>query len=153
MGIHTTAGTVLKVSADAPATFDAAGYGALAFTTVGEITDHGEHGREYGVVTHQPVDTRGDRKFKGGFNEGVKTLQLALDQQDAGQVICKTAVDSDDPISVEVTYPDGDKDFFQVLVMSFKKNVGSRDQMTGATITFEVTTAADGTGIVEVDAA
>ena len=70
MTVRTSAGTTLKVSASAPATFDKAGYSALTFTAVGEITDLGEFGREYALVTHNPVGTRGTQKFKGSFNEG-----------------------------------------------------------------------------------
>jgi len=153
MTVHTTAGTIIAVTASAPGTFNAAGYNALAFTTIGEVTDHGEHGREYSLVTHQPVDSRGDVKFKGGFNEGSKTLQLGLDDDNAGQVLLKAAVNSDNDYSFKVTYPDGDIDYFRAKVMTFKKGVGSRDQVTSATVTLEITTdSATGTGIVEVNA-
>lgn len=149
MAVRTSAGTTLKVSASAPATFNSAGYGALTFTAVGEITDLGEFGREYALVTHNPVGTRGTQKFKGSFNEGTMNLSLGLDTDDAGQVLMKAASTADTPYSFEVTTQNGDKYYFQAIVMSFKVGVGSVDSITTATSTLELTTSSGGVGIVE----
>jgi hypothetical protein len=86
MTVKTSAGTTLKVHATAPATFDASGYNALTMTTVGEVTDLGEFGREYALVTHNPVGSRGTVKKKGSFNEGTMSMSLGLDTDDAGQI-------------------------------------------------------------------
>lgn len=149
MTVHTSAGTTLRVSASAPATFDVAGYSALTFTKVGEITDLGEFGREYALVTHNPVGTRGTQKFKGSFNEGTMNLTLGLDTDDAGQVLMKAASLADTPYSFEVTTQNGDKYYFQAMVMSFKVSVGSVDSITTATCTLELTTSPGGVGIIE----
>lgn len=154
MTVRTSAGTTLKVTASAPATFDAAGYTSLFNASpippgVGEITDLGEFGREYALVTHNPVGTRGTQKFKGSFNEGTMTLSLGLDTDDAGQIIMKAASLSDASYSFCVTTQNGDKYFFQAKVMSFKVGVGSVDSITTATCTLELTTNNAGVGIVE----
>lgn len=149
MTVRTSAGTTLKVSASAPATFDVAGYSALTFTAVGEITDLGEFGREYALVTHNPVGSRGTQKFKGSFNEGTMNLSLGLDTDDAGQVLMKAASLSDTPYSFEVTTQNGDTYYFQAMVMSFKVGVGSVDSITTATCRLELTTSSGGVGIVE----
>ena len=149
MTVRTSAGTTLKVSASAPATFDVAGYSALTYTTVGEITDLGEFGREYTLVTHNPVGTRGTQKFKGSFNEGTMTLSLGLDTDDAGQILMKAALLADTPYSFVVTTQNGDKYYFRAMVMSFKVGVGSVDSITTATCTLELTTSPNGIGIVE----
>ncbi len=149
MTVRTSAGTTIKVSASAPATFNAAGYNALTFTTVGEVTDLGEFGREFTLVTHNPVGSRGTQKFKGSFNEGTINLSLGLDTDDAGQVLMKAASLADTAYSFEVTTQNGDSYFFQAIVMSFKVNVGSVDSITTATTTLELTTTAAGVGIVE----
>jgi hypothetical protein len=116
---------------------------------VGEITDLGEFGREFALVTHNPVGTRGTQKFKGSFNEGTMSLSLGLDTDDAGQIIMKAASLSDDNYSFMVTTQSGDRYFFQAKVMSFKVGVGSVDSITTATCTLELTTNAAGVGIVE----
>lgn len=153
MTVATTAGTTFSVSASSPANFNQAGYEALTFTAVGEVTDLGEFGREYSLVTHNPIGSRGTQKFKGSFNEGAISVQLGLDTDDAGQVIMKAASASDSNYSFEVVTQNGDTYYFQGKVMSWKVGVGSVDQITTATAQIEITTSSAGVGIVEVLAA
>ena len=62
MSFDTAAGAVLSMSAVLPATYDASGYGALTKVPIGEITNIGEFGKEFALVTHQPLATRGVKK-------------------------------------------------------------------------------------------
>jgi hypothetical protein len=149
MTVATSAGAVLKISAGTPATFNVAGYEALTWTTVGEVTDLGEFGREYALVTHNPVGSRGTRKYKGSFNEGAMTLQLGLDTDDAGQILAKAASLSDADYSISVTTQNGDVYYMQAKVMSWKVGVGSVDSITTATCVLEITTTSAGVGVVE----
>lgn len=149
MNARTSAGSTIAISAAAPATFNDVGYTALTFTPIGEVTDLGEFGREYALVTHNPLANRGTVKRKGSFNEGTMDLKLALDTDDAGQILAKTASMSDADYSFKVTLQNGDIFYFQAQVMSFKNGVGSVDQITAATIKLELTTSSTGVGIVE----
>lgn len=153
MTVRTSAGTTLRISASTPATFDSAGYAALSFTSVGEIVDLGEFGREYSLSTHNPVGSRGTVKKKGSYNEGTMALQLGLDTDDAGQILMKAAALSDNDYSFKVTTQNGDVYYFQAQVMSFKVGVGSVDDITSASVTLELTTSSTGVGVVEVLAA
>lgn len=150
MTVRSSAGTTIKISAAAPATFDSTGYAALTLTTIGEVTDLGEFGREYALITHNPIGSRGTVKLKGSFNEGAISMQLGLDTDDAGQVLAKTASMSDADYSFCITTQNGDKYYFQAKVMSFKVGVGSVDSVTSATISVELTTNSAGVGVVEV---
>src|SRR5574343_1403208 len=141
MAVRTSAGTTLGVSASNPATFDASGYNALSWTAVGEVTNLGEFGREYNLVTHNPVGNRGTVKKKGSFNEGSISMQVGLDTDDAGQILAKSASGSDNDYAFELTTQNGDKYYFQAQVMSFKVSVGSVDSITSATITLEIQTS------------
>jgi len=158
MAVRTSAGTTLRVTATAPSTFNSAGYGTL-FTAspvpalVGEVTDMGEFGREYALVTHQPIGDRGTVKLKGSFNEGTMTMTLGLDTDDAGQILMKAAAVSDNDYFFMVTTQNTDKYYFAAKVMSFKVNVGSVDSVTTATVTLELSTRTGGVGIVEALAA
>src|SRR6476646_10131270 len=109
MSVRSSAGTTLKISAATPATFDAAGYAALTFTNVAEITDLGEFGREFALITHNPISSRGTVKKKGSFNEGTMALKLGLDTDDAGQILMKAAALSDNDYSFLITSQNGDK--------------------------------------------
>jgi len=151
LGVATSAGSTFSVVAAGapPATFNTAGYAALTWVPVGEITDLGEFGREFALVTHSPVGSRGTQKFKGSFNEGTLALQLGLQSDDAGQIIMKAAVNSDLSFSFRVVTQNGDAYYFQAQTMSFKVGVGSVDQITTASVSLELTTSSAGVGIVE----
>ena len=153
MTVRTSAGTTLKISAGTPATFDAAGYAALTFTNVGEVTDLGEFGREFALVTHNPIGSRGTVKKKGSFNEGTMALKLGLDTDDAGQILTKAAALSDNDYSFVVTAQSGDKYYFQAQVMNFKVGLSTVDTVTTASVNLELTTSSGGVGVVEVLAA
>lgn len=151
MTAMTSAGTVLGISASAPATFDETGFEALApYTLIGEITDiGGDIGRVYNLVTQNPLATRATRKFKGSFNSGSLQLSLAIDRSDAGQVIAKAALNSDADYSFNITLQDGSQLYFRGKVMSFPLNVGNVDAITTGTINIEITADDDGNDFVE----
>ncbi len=153
MTVRSSAGTTIGLSSSQPATFNAAGYGLLTFTTIGEVTDLGEFGREFNLITHNPIGSRGTVKLKGSFNEGSINMTVGLDTDDAGQILAKTASQSDNDYSFVITTQNGDDYYFQAKVMSFKVNVGSVDSVTTATIMLELTTNSAGVGVVEVLAA
>jgi hypothetical protein len=123
---------------------------ALSYFDIGEVTDMGEFGRDYALVTHNPIATRATVKRKGSFNEGTMDMKVGLDTDDSGQIVAKAASESDNDYSFKVTLQSGDVYYFQAQVMSYKINVGSVDNITTASIKLELTSAPDGTGIVEV---
>jgi len=138
MTIMTSAGSTLGTSATVPGTINAANLDALTFTAVGEITDLGEFGKEYNMVSHTALGNRQVRKFKGSFNNGALQLQMGRDTTDAGQTALRTALATDNPYSFKVTLQNGIKLLFTGMVMSYKTSVGSVDQITGATTTIEI---------------
>lgn len=157
MTVQTAAGATLHVCEGAPVTFDSAGYAALFAGSpggelVGEITNFGEFGREYALVTHNPVATRGTQKFKGSFNEGTMQLQIGADTEDAGQDLMRQAANDDAPYSFKLTEQNGDIYYFQAMVMSWRQSVGGVDDIISAACTLELTTNSAGVGIVEVPA-
>lgn len=147
--VYTSAGTSIAVSASNPATNNQAGYEALSFSTIGEVTDLGEFGRVYNLVTHNPLATRATVKRKGSYNDGTVSMSLAVDDADAGQVILTTAVDDDNDYSFKVTDQNGKSYYFQAQVMSFPIAFGSVDQITSRNVTLEINSEE---GIIEVDA-
>jgi hypothetical protein len=134
----TTAGTVLAIDNALPATYNQAGFEALSYDTVGELTEIGEFGKEYALVTHNPINDRQTYKFKGSYNNGSITLQMASDEDDAGQAVVITALGSDTSVSFKVTHQDATVDYFTGKVMSYKKNVGSSDSILSASVTVEL---------------
>jgi hypothetical protein len=135
-----SAGSALALSAVLPATQDAAGYNALTWTNVGEVTDVGELGKEYNLITYTPLASRRVQKLKGSYNQGTMALQMARDTADAGQTAIRTARDSDADYAFRLTLQNGTKLYFQAKVMGYKTSVGSTDQITGASANLEITT-------------
>lgn len=148
MTVETTAGTTIAICLAAPATFNKAGYDALTWTNIGEVTDLGNFGRVYALVTHQPIATRGTKKIKGSFNEGTINLVYGLDEDDAGQTLVLTAVDDDGPASIRIITQSGKIRYFQALVMSAPESRGTVDNVVSVNAQLELTTSDSGVGIV-----
>lgn len=136
--VFTSAGTTIAVSASLPASYDDTGYAALSFTDIGEVTDLGDFGREYALVTHNALGDRRTVKRKGSYNDGAVAMQLGRVPDDAGQAVLIAGRDSDDSYSFEVTLQDGSIQYFTGQIMSYTTNVGSSDQIVGASVSVEI---------------
>lgn len=147
--VSTGAGTTIGIVLAPPATFDVVGYAALSFINIGEVTDIPDFGREFELITHKPISSRGTVKKKGGFNEGSIDLKLGLNTDDAGQVLLKAAALSDADYSFKITCPTGDVYYFRALTLSFKVSVGSSGSIITGTTKLELQTNSAGVGIVE----
>lgn len=134
---RTSAGTIISIGA-APATYDQAGFDAVSVDEIGEVTDAGEYGKVYNLVTHNPLATRGTQKFKGSYNNGSVTLQIAQDETDAGQIAATAAADSDDSFTIKVVKQNGAIDYFTAQVMSFTTSIGGVDSIEGGSIQLEI---------------
>lgn len=150
MTAMTSAGTTLGISAANPATFDEAGFEALTYTPIGEITSiDGDIGRVYNVVTHNPLATRATVKKKGSYNSGSATIPIAVDRDDAGQVLAEAALTSDNNYSFKLTRQDGTIKYFQGIVTAFPEGFGGVDAITVRTLTVEITANDAGADFVE----
>jgi hypothetical protein len=138
MTVQTSAGSSLSIATGLPVTYDGAGYAALVYTIIGEVTDIGEFGRMHALVTHIPVATRRVQKFKGSYNNGSVVVQMGRDQANAGQTAAKAAVLSDASYSFKVVLQDLTKIYFTGKVMDYKSHVGTVDIITGASMTIEI---------------
>jgi len=147
MTAFTAAGATVGITATKPTTFDKAGYSAGTFTLIGEITNAGEFGRDYEKVEHKPLATRATVKKKGGYDEGSITLAMACDEKDAGQVLLETASQSDADYYFALTRQDGTIHYFPAQVMSFKRNIGERNNIVNVSSMLEITSV-NGVGVV-----
>jgi hypothetical protein len=141
MGSTTAAGSTFAITATAPATFDEAGYEAGTFTVVGGIEKIGGIGAVFNKVEFQPLNGPKD-KHKGSRDNGSLSPSMALDDEDAGQVLMRTA--SDDATSkiyyFKVTLPTGAKRYFGGRVFGMPENVDGADTIVMANPTVEIIT-------------
>ena len=134
----TSAGTKLFISASAPATYNKTGFEALTFTEIGEVSEMGEFGRQYNLVTFNTLGDRRTVKRKGSYNDGTIACQMARVPDDAGQTILTTAVYSDNSYSIKIKLQDGTVFYTSAQVMSYTTNIGNVDQITSATVNLEI---------------
>jgi hypothetical protein len=144
--LQTMSGAVLSISANLPATYDAAGYGATAvvFTTVGHAENFGEHGGEKNVSQFTAVSDGVIQKFPGAINYGALNMTLGCMPSDAGQDIVDAAFASRNRYSLKIAYPtrtgesSGEIHYLDVLVTKRVWQDGAVDDVRKLAATFEV---------------
>jgi hypothetical protein len=137
----TAAGSKLFVSATLPSTYNKAGFEALTWTEVGEVTEIPQFGKVYNVVTHLPLGSRQTIKRKGSYDNGEVDVPYAFDvDDDAGQVILEAAVDDDDSYAfkVDIQNPALKSVYFTAQVTSRPITVGSTDSIVVANSTLAI---------------
>ena len=140
---QTVAGTTMSVSSSLPTTYDNAGFSALTYSTVGEVTDLGTVGKDFTLVTHNPLNDRKTYKFRGSYNNGtldVKLAKITVLGSDAGQNILTVALNdtTDKSISVRLTLQDGSKMYFSCKIISFTTTIGSINSILEANVKAEI---------------
>jgi hypothetical protein len=133
----TFAGTKVSISAGVPATYNQAGFAALTYTEIGEITSvPGSGGRTYEDVNYNVVSRRATEHRKGTYDEAEQTMEVVVVRDDAGQVLAEQALDSDNEYAFKVEYSDGEISYYQALVTAFEGAGGDANTMRMATVTF-----------------
>ena len=118
MSVFSGAGTCLSVSAAAPATHNAAGFEALAFTQVGELESIGELTINHATVSFANLCTARTTVTKGAEEAITVEVGVALDRNDAGQALMTTARKSLTALcSFKISESNGDAVYFQAYVM------------------------------------
>lgn len=136
----TSAGSKVFMAAGAPTTEDAAGYNALTWVEIKEITDVGLVGPEGSVIMHNPVAENVTYKLIGSVNNGVLSLKGARAPTDPGQALLILAQKNAATLkySVQVRLVDQTKIFAGVLVTSYKTSIGGQSQITGFESNLEI---------------
>ncbi len=141
--VRTSAGTTLAVSAAPPQILNGSSYllsdfTALTFTTVGELSDLGSFGKKYNLVTFNPLGDRKTVKRKGSYNNGTLSLKLGSSPTNAGQIIMQAAADSDNSYCFRVITQSGSTFYFTGQTMGWMLEVGTVDQIMGASCDLEI---------------
>ena len=126
----TSAGSSISISAGTPATLDVAGFAALSYTKIGDITDLGAVGPKVANVTHVPVDQAVTFKYKTIVDNGAMALKGARVTTDAGQIILLAAVASYANYAFKVVLQNGAIIYFQGLADSYNTTIGTAGVIT-----------------------
>ncbi len=143
-------GVIASVSADAPPTYDAAGFSdaSVTYTVVGQLMNFPDIGRVYTDVAYNSLDVRGTRHIKGTYEEPEIPLELGVVRLDDGQIILKTASDSDASFTFKFEYSNGEVDYFQAKVFSLVSAGGDGDTIRAITANVRI----DHQGVISVAA-
>lgn len=152
---YTGAGATFSLSADAPATYNQAGYEACDFTEAGWLTNMGDRpSKQWTLVTLTLLKAAGQKKAKGSYNLGNQTITLAINPDDAGQLLIDAATDSRDTYSIKLDHPGLGTVYARALVMGGPITWGDQDTPATRQVTIEYTIVDDDEdGIVVVPVA
>jgi len=141
--VDITLGTTVSVSAAQPATENQAGYEALSWIVVGEVTNIGEAGGTAEIPTFTPVASGVVHKRKGSRNYGTQSLELAKDSTDVGQIALQSGFDGANAAVIHsVRLNDGTEvSYFQGLVGSFTTVRGDANTIISHNVNLERTSA------------
>lgn len=131
MTTETVATAKLYVSAALPATNNVAGFAALTWTPIGELTDIGSvKGRSYNTSTHAPIDSAQQIEKKASYKLGNAEMTVGWDDADAGQIIIETGANSNSAVyAFKLVKQGGAIRYFTAQVMSFVENLGTVDNV------------------------
>lgn len=139
--VRTSAGTKFYVSDPISAlatTYDAATFATGTYVEVAELTDLGSFGKKYNLVTFNALGDRKTVKRRGSYNNGTLSLKLGSSVTDAGQIKMQAAGDSDSSYAYKVVTQSGSIYYFTAQCMGWMLEVGSVDQIMGASADLEI---------------
>lgn len=126
----TVATSTVSVSSALPATYTAAGFLALTWVPIGELTDIGSVlGREYNTSTHAPIGSAQQVEKKASYKLGNADFTCAWIEGDAGQILLNTAANGNAIYSFKVVKQDSTIRYFTAQVMKFIENMGTVDNI------------------------
>lgn len=140
-GARTTAGSTFAISTTSVASSfanDAASFGGLTYSLVGEVSDMGSFGKKYNLVSFSPIGSRNVVKRKGSANNGTMSIKMASAPLDAGQVKMLAASTNDASFAFRIITQSGSTYYFTGQVMAFVLELGSVDQIMGASTDIEI---------------
>lgn len=127
----TSAGSTVSISAGVPATIDAAGFDALTYTKINDVTEIGVIGTNFAIAEHIPVDQGVKFKYKTINDNGNVTLKGARVTTDPGQTLLNNASQSYSAYALKIVLQNNAIIYGQVLVQSYQTNIGGAGQITG----------------------
>lgn len=136
MAKQTSLGTSYAISAAEPATYNEAGFVALSWTEVPDVTNVGDFGPTFEDVTDTPLVTGITEHRKGGADYGEFAPVMTYDNTDSGQTLFLDGVDGvnrDVVYSHRVTLQDGTIFYVTGQIFAAPISVGDASSMVSIT--------------------
>jgi hypothetical protein len=146
---RTADGTTVELSSTLPATYDAATYAALTWTTLGEVVDVGEIGENFADVTSYNLSGRAVAHLKGSRDWSETPITVDTERGDAGQIILRdhhSGANVDNAVAVKVTHQNGDIEYYAALVFTFTSQQLAQDTVYRSNVSMRIS---DGTYVFD----
>lgn len=124
-------GATIGCVVGAPATVDAAGFGALAYVPIGKIVSWGEIGDTAADITIETLEGRVEH-VNGAKDGGAVPFTIRHDT-DAGQAILKAQSNTNNEVSFKITDPDGQIAYFHGKVANVRDSAREASAYKGFT--------------------
>lgn len=126
-------GSSMYISMSLPTAETVEGYKTLTYTEIGELDSIPEYGPESEEITRTPLKKNIVDKGKGARNMGSGAAEMAWAPGDAGQALLIQAEKQPGAVSIKVELPDGTLEYYQALVLSYKRTPGAAGDWLTAT--------------------
>lgn len=137
--IQSVAGAVIYIATTSGvATEDLAGFQAKTYVAIGEVTNIGEFGKTFALITHKPIGNRKERKLKGSYNNGKLALEYARVGTNTGQLQLLAALASDASYAFKIVLQQSDEFYFTGKTMSAPVMVGQVDSIVSGKADIEI---------------
>lgn len=145
MAKQTSTGIKIAAVLGRPATLDKAGYEALTYADIGEVTNVPDFGATIQVVESNPLATGVTEKFVGFVNYGSVALEADYDDEDTGQALATDAVDPTHAnfgkeFSFQLTYASGATRYWVARFFSATEAPGGANSMVTTSMNVEINT-------------
>ncbi|PHS13470.1 MAG: hypothetical protein COA78_06955 [Blastopirellula sp.] len=144
--VSTSAGAIIYIGAAAPSAFDKAGYEAVTWTEVGEVSNiDGDLGKVFSLSTFNLLKEAGVVKRKGSYNNGSITVQYGYHRTDTGQaaVVAAAGIQTTLPFKIALGDQETTQIYFMALTMGDPINIGGSDDFITSTVTLEIDSESD----------
>jgi hypothetical protein len=132
-------GATIGIVASSPATIDSSGFGALSYTTIGEVVSWGAVGDQTDNISIPLLNGR-VKHVNGAADGGEIAWTVRYEAADGGQVILNAQNNTQTNCSIKITDPDGKIAYTQGLVANVKDMDRATGNYKGLTGVFRVNT-------------
>lgn len=140
LGLENTTGTTIYVAAAEPSTYDAAGYGALAWEKVVGVVSFGEWGNQESDVSEALLSEDQVIHTNGVADGGTVSVSVQHRTTDAGAEILKTNGGTNTQVSILKVYASGEGEVATGIIQSPRYREASGNSIRGFTTTAMINT-------------
>lgn len=151
--IANASGTTVGVTTSVPGSHDASGFGALSYTTIGQVVTPGSLPKEFREYTDVDLLDGTTLPVIGPKRMEDLNIETVFQGDDAGQAIIEANADGETELFFEFALPSGDKVYCAGYATNYGPTVDSPTGYVASNFTVKPIFDSAGNGVVRVAAA